>query len=275
MNDVQCIEGVSASSRRVPAVRVSNAGKRFAAGPPILDDVTVDVAAGEFVSLLGPSGCGKSTLLRLVAGLTPPTAGTIEIDGMTPAKARETVSFIFQDATLLPWRTVRENVALGLELEHTARDVRSAKVSEMLALVGLQQAADAYPRELSGGMKMRTSIARALATSPRLLLLDEPFAALDEMTRDRMNEELLRLRGRHGWTVLFVTHSVTEAVFLSDRILILAAHPGRLVDDIRVERPALPAADARETEPFEWQVAMVSRKLRAAESRGTLAEAHS
>ena len=152
------------------------------------------ILKGEFVSIIGPSGCGKSTVLKLISGLTPPSAGTIRVDGMTPENARETISFIFQDATLLPWRTVTQNVGLGLELEHVATKRRTDDGRGIARMVGLEDVADAYPRELSGGMKMRVSIARALATNPRLLLMDEPFAALDEMTRDRMNEELLRLR---------------------------------------------------------------------------------
>ena len=147
---------------------------------------------------------------------------------MTPANARETMCFIFQDATLLPWRTVEQNVGLGLELEHAARALRKERVAAMLELVGLSDVARRYPRQLSGGMKMRVSIARALASRPRILLMDEPFAALDEMTRDRLNEELLRLYAEQKWTVLFVTHSVAEAVFLSTRIVVLAAHPGRI-----------------------------------------------
>jgi NitT/TauT family transport system ATP-binding protein len=252
-------------SAAVPAVRFDGVGKRYGSGRPVLEDVTLTVPKGQFVSIIGPSGCGKSTLLKLVAGLSPVTSGTIEIDGMTPANARETVSFIFQDPTLLPWRTVRANVALGLELEHMAKDRREAKVASMLELVGLAHVAGSYPRQLSGGMKMRVSIARALATSPRLLLLDEPFAALDEMTRDRMNEELLRLRAEQQWTVLFVTHSVAEAVFLSDRILVLAPHPGRLAHDLPMALPFPRDAAARGSAAFDALVADVSRTLRQVE----------
>jgi len=252
-------------THQVPAVRLTSVTKRYADGPPILDNITADISKGQFVSIIGPSGCGKSTLLKLVAGLSPISSGTIEVDGMTPANARETISFIFQDPTLLPWRTVRANVALGLELEGVVRSRRDATVQTMLALVGLLHVAGSYPRQLSGGMKMRVSIARALATSPRLLLLDEPFAALDEMIRDRMNEELLRLRIEHNWTVLFVTHSVAEAVFLSDRILILAAHPGRIAHDLTHPLPNRRTAATRESEAFDRTVAEVSRTLRQVE----------
>jgi NitT/TauT family transport system ATP-binding protein len=181
---------------------------------------------------------------------------------MTPVNARETVSYIFQDATLLPWRTVTSNVGLGLELEHISREVRKEKVQSLLELVGLTHVARAYPRQLSGGMKMRVSVARALATRPRLLLMDEPFGALDEMTRDRLNEELLRLRAEQNWTAVFVTHSVAEAVFLSSRIVILAPHPGRLAHDIPIDLPWPRTAETRESEVFEAAVTRVSRLLR-------------
>jgi NitT/TauT family transport system ATP-binding protein len=252
-------------THQVPAVGLQSVTKRYAEGPPILDEITVDIPKGQFVSIIGPSGCGKSTLLKLVAGLSPISSGAIEVDGMTPTNARETISFIFQDPTLLPWRTVRGNVALGLELEGIARNRRDARVRSMLALVGLEHVAESYPRQLSGGMKMRVSIARALATSPRVLLLDEPFAALDEMTRDRMNEELLRLREEHSWTVLFVTHSVAEAVFLSDRILVLAARPGRIAHDLIIPLPTPRTAAIRDSEAFDRTVAEVSRTLRQVE----------
>src|SRR5271154_254625 len=228
--------------------------KSFGPGRLVLQSVDLRVLKREFVTVIGPSGCGKSTVLRLISGLTPATAGTIRVDGMTPVNARETISFIFQDATLLPWRTVKQNVGLGLELERVAAKRRDEKVASLLQLVGLEDVAAAYPRELSGGMKMRASIARALATNPRLLLMDEPFAALDEMTRDRMNEELLRLREEQQWTAVFVTHSVAEAVFLSGRILILAPHPGRLAHDLPVPLPWPRTAATRASEAFDGAV---------------------
>ncbi len=238
--------------------------KSYGTGRLVLQSIDMKVLKGEFVSLIGPSGCGKSTVLKLISGLTPPSVGTIRVDGMTPENARETVSFIFQDATLLPWRTVTENVGLGLELERVLSKRRNAKVAELLQLVGLGDVAGAFPRELSGGMKMRASIARALATNPRLLLMDEPFAALDEMTRDRMNEELLRLRAEQQWTAVFVTHSVTEAVFLSTRIIVLAPNPGRVHSVLPVDLPFPRTAELRETEEFESLVAHTSHILREA-----------
>jgi NitT/TauT family transport system ATP-binding protein len=227
-----------------------------------LHGISLEVERGEFVTFLGPSGCGKSTLLKLASGLSPASAGTVQVNGMTPQNAREMMGFIFQDATLLPWRTVAENVGLELELEHAARPVRDERVAQMLDLVGLGHVAKSYPRQLSGGMKMRVSIARALVTRPRILLMDEPFAALDEMSRDRLNEELLRLYAEQKWTVLFVTHSVAEAVFLSTRIVILAAHPGRVVHEMEVNLPWPRTAETRETKAFEERVSYASRLLR-------------
>lgn len=246
----------------VPEIHVDGVSKQFRNGSLALQNVSLQVEKGEFLSLLGPSGCGKSTLLRLVSGLTEATAGSVAVNGMAPANARELMSFIFQDATLLPWRTVEQNVGLGLELEQVARSTREAKVAQMLELVGLTAVAGRYPRQLSGGMKMRVSIARALASRPRILLLDEPFAALDEMSRDRLNEELLRLYLEQQWTVLFVTHSVAEAVFLSTRIVILAPHPGRIAQVVPVELPWPRTAETRATQAYGEQVAEVSRLLR-------------
>jgi NitT/TauT family transport system ATP-binding protein len=186
----------------------------------------------------------------------------VRVNGRTPENARDLVSFIFQDATLLPWRTVEQNVGLGMELEHAARPARKERVAKMLDLVSLSHVAKRYPRQLSGGMKMRVSIARALVSRPRILLMDEPFAALDEMTRDRLNEELLRLYTEQKWTVLFVTHSVAEAVFLSTRIVILAPHPGRLAHEIEIDLPWPRTAETRESKAFEEQITQASRLLR-------------
>jgi NitT/TauT family transport system ATP-binding protein len=252
------------SDSNVPQIEFDAVTKSYGAGRLVLQSIDLKVLKGEFVSVIGPSGCGKSTVLKLISGLTPPSAGTIRVDGMTPENARETISFIFQDATLLPWRTVTENVGLGLELERVASKRRAEKVASLLQLVGLGDVASAYPRELSGGMKMRASIARALATNPRLLLMDEPFAALDEMTRDRLNEELLRLRAEQQWTAVFVTHSVAEAVFLSTRVIILAPNPGRVHAVLSVDLPFPRTAQLRETEEFEALVGRASHVLREA-----------
>jgi NitT/TauT family transport system ATP-binding protein len=253
-------------SRIVSEISVESVSKQFRGGALALQNVSMCVDKGEFVSLLGPSGCGKSTLLRLVSGLTPATSGTVEVNGMTPVNARELMSFIFQDATLLPWRTVEQNVGLGLELEHAARPARKEVVANMLELVGLTHVAQRYPRQLSGGMKMRVSIARALVSRPRILLLDEPFAALDEMSRDRLNEELLRLYLEQHWTVLFVTHSVAEAVFLSTRIVILAPYPGRIAHVVPVDLPWPRTAETRLASAYDEQVLRVSRMLRSVQA---------
>jgi len=248
----------------VPQIELRGVSKKY--DRLIVDELDLSVAKGEFLSIIGPSGCGKSTVLKLISGLTPPSSGEIVVDGMTPKNARETMAFIFQDPTLLPWRTVRANAGLGLELERVPRDKRQAKVDSLLELVGLSHVGRAYPRQLSGGMKMRLSIARALATGPRLLLMDEPFAALDEMTRDRMNEELLRLRDEQKWTVVFVTHSVAEAAFLSTRIVVLAPNPGRIHADLPVNLPSPRTADLRASLLYEQTVVEISRILRDARS---------
>jgi NitT/TauT family transport system ATP-binding protein len=250
------------SESTVHEVVLERVGKRYRNAAVALSGISLSVMRGEFVTFLGPSGCGKSTLLRLVSGLSSTTEGSVRVNGMTPENARELMSFIFQDATLMLWRTVEQNVGLGLELEHAARPTRKERVTRMLDLVGLGRVARSYPRELSGGMKMRVSIARALVSRPRILLMDEPFAALNEMTRDKMNEELLRLYTEQKWTVLFVTHSVAEAVFLSTRIVILAAHPGRIAHEIEVSLPWPRTAATRESTQFEEAVTHASRLLR-------------
>ncbi len=248
-------------------VSKSYGNKAAKSSQKVLQHVDLSVQRGEFVSLIGPSGCGKSTMLKLVAGLTSPTSGQICIDGMTPANAREIVSYIFQDATLLPWRTVEQNVGLRLELEHTTRERRQEKVAALLELVGLSHAAKSYPRQLSGGMKMRVSIARAMSTKPRVLLMDEPFAALDEISRDHFNEEILRLQQEQGWTALFVTHSVAEAVFLSTRVLIMAPHPGRIAHDIPINLPYPRTEATRQLAAFEDYITTISKTLRGVQSQ--------
>lgn len=246
----------------VPEIALQAVTKRYRNAALALENISLTINRGEFVTLLGPSGCGKSTLLRIVSGLSPVSEGAVNVNGMTPENARDMMSFIFQDATLMPWRTVEQNIGLGLELEHAARPLRKERVARMLELVGLNNVAKRYPRQLSGGMKMRVSIARALVSRPRILLMDEPFAALDEMTRDRLNEELLRLYAEQKWTVLFVTHSVAEAVFLSSRVVILAAHPGRIAHDVPIQLPWPRTAETRESVEFEEAVTHASRLLR-------------
>jgi len=205
--------------------------KRFANGTVALNDVSLDVFEHQFLSLLGPSGCGKSTLLRLLAGLSDPSGGTITWQG------HPSLSFVFQEPTLMPWATALSNVMLPLRLAGVRGDERRERAAAALAQVGLAGFEKSYPRELSGGMKMRVSIARALVTRPKVLLMDEPFAALDEITRFKLNNDLLELWQREGFTVIFVTHSVFESAFLSQRIAVMAARPGRFIEEIALEAP--------------------------------------
>jgi NitT/TauT family transport system ATP-binding protein len=203
-----------------------------------LEDINLELPPGQFVSLVGPSGCGKSTILRLVAGLVAPSAGTLTLAGEPPQEARRKavrLAFVFQDPTLLPWRCVASNVALPLELAGQPRPIRDRAATAALEMVGLADFANSFPGQLSGGMRMRVSLARGLVVDPELLLLDEPFAALDDITRQKLNEELSRLWEQRRWTGLFVTHNIAEAVFLSQRILVMSARPGRIVADVAVQ----------------------------------------
>jgi NitT/TauT family transport system ATP-binding protein len=209
--------------------------KQFPDGTVALENIHLNVNQGEFVSLVGPSGCGKSTLLRILAGLETITSGTALIEGKTPGQGnRDDMAFVFQEPTLLPWRTVLHNVALPLELKGITTEERLSRAREILSLVGLSAREAAYPRELSGGMKMRVSIARALVTNPQLMLMDEPFGALDELTRQRLNDELLIIRKATHATIVFVTHNVFEAVYLSERIVVMTPHPGRIATNLDV-----------------------------------------
>ncbi len=234
-------------------------GKTFETGTRALDGIDLAVAEGEFVSILGPSGCGKSTLLRLVAGLAPPSEGRIAWPAGPPARGG--LGFVFQDPTLMPWATVFDNVHLPLRLSGTRRAAARGPVLDALARVGLAGQGRLYPRQLSGGMRMRVSIARALVTRPRLLLLDEPFAALDEITRFRLNDDLMALWRELGWTVLFVTHSVFESVFLSTRIVVMAAGPGRIAADMAVPLPQPRAPELRTSAAFAEACRTVSDTL--------------
>jgi NitT/TauT family transport system ATP-binding protein len=240
--------------------------KRFGDGPVVLDRVSFAAQPGDFISIIGPSGCGKSTLLRLIAGLSPITAGALTVDGRTPDDAAAELAFVFQEPTLLPWLTVAKNVELPQKLRNVAPAERAAARARVLDLVRLGDRVDAYPRQLSGGQKMRVSLARALALTPKILLLDEPFGALDEMTREHLNEELLAIRGAAAWTAFFVTHSVAEAVFLSNRILVLAAGPGRIHTEIRIDLPYPRTNDTRLSRAYHDLVADVSRVLRSVET---------
>ena len=237
------------------AIEINRLSLRFdtADGPvQALSDVSLKVARGEFVSFIGPSGCGKTTLLRAVADLENPTSGSIRVNGMSPGEARASraYGYVFQAPALYPWRTVARNIALPLEIMGFSRAERQARVAKGLELVNLAGFGGKYPWQLSGGMQQRASIARALSFDPDLLLMDEPFGALDEIVRDMLNQQLLRLWDVTGKTVLFVTHSIPEAVFLSTRIVVMSPRPGRIYDVIECNFPRDRALDIRETPEF-------------------------
>jgi NitT/TauT family transport system ATP-binding protein len=239
---------------------------RFPSGVAALEGVDVSLARGGFTCLVGPSGCGKSTLLRLVAGLIAPTGGELAVDGMTAEQARRTghgMAFVFQQPALLPWRTVVGNVRRPLELGGGGGG-GGGRVAELLGLVGLEEFAGAYPRQLSGGMRMRVSLAQALATRPGLLLMDEPFGALDEITRQRLNEELLRLWAAERFTALFVTHNVYEAAFLGQRVLVMSRRPGRIAAEVEVPFGYPRSPELRSDGDFARLCGTISRRLEEA-----------
>jgi NitT/TauT family transport system ATP-binding protein len=251
-------------------VSLSHVDKTFgtaAAGTTALADISLDIRRGEFVSLIGPSGCGKSTLLRLIGDLTEPTAGTIRVNGKPALQARldRDYGMVFQSPVLFDWRTVEENVRLPLELFGQDKGTQASRTAEMLQLVDLTDFARYRPYELSGGMQQRVAIARALAFSPLLLLMDEPFGALDEMTRERMNSEVLSIWQRTGITVVFVTHSIPEAVFLSTRVVVMSARPGRVTRLVEVDLPQPRGLATRESVRYFELITEVREALRAGE----------
>jgi len=248
------------------SIRLTEVAKRFGDGPWVLEQVDLQADPGDFVAIIGPSGCGKSTLLRLLAGLSPATRGEVSIAGHAPDADGPEVSFVFQEATLLPWARVAANVALPLQLRGVAPADQERVVASCLERVRLANRADAFPRQLSGGQQMRVSIARALAVKPRLLLLDEPFGALDEMTRNHLNEELLSLREDAPWTAFFVTHSIAEAVFLANRVIVMAANPGRIAHEVKVDLPYPRTATTRETPEFHELTDRLSQLLHSVEA---------
>jgi len=248
------------------AVRATDIGKVFhekTGDVTALVDVQLDVRAGEFVSLIGPSGCGKSTLLRLIADLDPASTGELTVFGKSAQQARldQDYGVAFQQAGLLPWRTVGGNIALPLELHKVAKSERNDRVTELAELVGLTEFIDAYPDQLSGGMQQRVAIARALASKPRLLLMDEPFGALDEMTREYLQSELTRICAETGAAVVFVTHSIPEAVFLSDRVVVMSPRPGRITDVIEIDLGVTRDESLRESPEYFDRVTAVREAL--------------
>lgn len=250
------------------AVTLDDVSKTFDSGLQALAGVSLHAARGEFLTLLGPSGCGKSSILRLVAGLDTPSAGRVASPA-TRAPTEASTAYVFQDPTLMPWATVFDNVALPLRLAGATREEMSARIPPVLATVGLSDFARSHPAQLSGGMRMRVSLARALVTQPRVLLMDEPFAALDEITRARLNQDLLAWWAARTLTVLFVTHSVYEAVFLSQRVLVMSARPGRIVDAVEIPAPYPRTAAFRTSLEFQQACARLTSALDRAQ--GTLA----
>jgi NitT/TauT family transport system ATP-binding protein len=237
-----------------PRLTFDDIAMRFPDGTEALREVSLSINPGEFVTIVGPSGCGKSTLLKIIAGLLRQTGGTMSVNG--------NLAYVFQDATLLPWRTVRANVELLGELEDVSKEQRRKLAQEAIDLVGLSGFEDRYPKALSGGMKMRASLARALTLEPDVFLFDEPFGALDEITRERLNDELLELFGRSGFAGLFITHSIAEAVFLSTRVLVMSARPGKIVGDFPVSFPYPREPDLRFDPAFAELCGQVSHALR-------------
>jgi NitT/TauT family transport system ATP-binding protein len=225
--DASPAAGTAATTGRTPALSFRNVSMVFSDGTHAVDDVSFDVAPGEFVSVVGPSGCGKSTLLRIASGLERQTGGSCDVD-------RSSLGYIFQDATLLPWRTVQKNVELNAELQGMPKPERATKAAKAIQLVNLVGHEKKFPKQLSGGMKMRCSVARSLVLNPKVFLFDEPFGALDEITRENLNDELLRLFRSEQFAGVFITHSIAEAVFLSTRVIVMSARPGRIVGDYQV-----------------------------------------
>ena len=244
-----------------------NVTKVFSNGTLALKGMSLDVKAGEFISLLGPSGCGKSTALRIIAGLGAPSSGSIDWPSSkinTKGLPEGDVGFVFQDPTLMPWASVFDNVHLPLKLRGVSKADARERIMEGLASVGLADFAKSYPRELSGGMRMRVSIARAIVTRPKLLLMDEPFAALDEITRQKLNDDVLRLWQQFGMTVIFVTHSVYESAYLSSRIVVMRARPGQVFTDMQITQPAVRDHDYRNSEGYRQTCQTVSDALQRA-----------
>lgn len=257
----------SAAHAAPAVIDIDKAGKRFAARGDAqaftaLDDVSLQVGQREFVSILGPSGCGKSTLLRMIAGLVPCDEGSIRVGGHTVSKPLDEIGVVFQTSNLLPWMTVGANIRLGAKLRKLPRAQVEARLPALIDTLGLGQFVDRYPHELSGGMRQRAAIGQILLLEPRVMLMDEPFGALDALTRDRLNVELLRIWQQSTLTVLLVTHSIHEAVFLSDRVIVMSARPGRVLHDMKIDLPRPRQPDTTRSDPRYGQyVAELSKMM--------------
>lgn len=263
----QLVESLPA---RIPFIRLAGVAKTYPSrGGQVInavEEVTVDIAHSEFTSIVGPSGCGKTTLLNIIGGLLPASRGRIDYEGLEAGRKLPRLSMVFQDAVLLPWRNVLQNVCLPIEVLSTDRAQGEAKARELIELVGLQGFEDRYPGELSGGMQQRASIARALVNDPKLLLMDEPFGALDALTRENMSLELQRIWSRSRKTVLFITHSIAESVFLSDRVLVMTARPSRVREIIDIDLPRPRTLEMTTSDAFTKYVAHIRGLLSAAGS---------
>jgi NitT/TauT family transport system ATP-binding protein len=249
------------NSQSAALIELRRVGKTYRGGTNALENVDTRIDRGSFVSLVGPSGCGKSTLLRIVAGLIAPSSGEIAWPSTGGARPAD-IGFVFQDATLMPWARVFDNIYLPLKLRNVSRKDATPRIMDALKRVGLEDFAHSFPRELSGGMRMRVSIARALVMRPPVLLMDEPFAALDEFTREKLDDDLLELWRGESWTVVFVTHSVYESVYLSERVLVMGARPGRILHDIAVDAPYPRGRAFRESHDYVARCAEISAALR-------------
>jgi NitT/TauT family transport system ATP-binding protein len=262
----------SVPAQESPMIRIQNASKEFDTARGrlrALDPVNLDIAKGEFVSVIGPSGCGKSTLMMMLAGLESPTTGTLSIDGIDVQGPAERLGIVFQQDVLLEWRTALENIMLQAEIRKLDRQASLEQAHRLLAMVGLEKFANAYPHELSGGMRQRVSICRALLHNPSLLVMDEPFGALDALTRDQLQIDLLRLCANHRITVLFITHSIVEAVFLSDRVVVMSPRPGKIETIVPIDLPRPRRLSVRESPEFLRDIQTVTSVF---ESLGVLHE---
>jgi NitT/TauT family transport system ATP-binding protein len=262
---------VTTDATPAAVVEAAGVGKVFGTGPTAvtaLEGIDLTIRQGEFISLIGPSGCGKSTLLRLIGDLTAPTSGSVAVNGKPAARARldRDYGMVFQAPVLMDWRTIAKNIELPLEIMGFPADERRRRAGDLLRLVELEAFADRHPWELSGGMQQRVAIARALSFDPKLLLMDEPFGALDEMTRERMNAELMSIWQRTGTTIVFVTHSIPEAVFLSTRVVVMSARPGRISQVVEIDLPATRSVETRESERYFELVTRVREALRQHEA---------